>query len=274
MNNQTDIDQHLDKIICGDCEKVMTQFPKESIDLVVTSPPYDKIKNYTGFIFEFSTIAYELRRIIKEGGVVVWIVGDQTVDGSESGTSFRQALFFKEIGFNLHDTMIYHKFGSPLNHNRYEQHFEYMFILSWGKPKTFNPIMEKKLWKDNRKKKQYKGYADGTPKFGAASQVETKIAGNVWHYNVGGGHVTKDKIAHDHPAIMPEALAHDHIISWSNEGDIVLDPFIGSGTVAKMAYLNNRHYIGIDISPEYCTIAEERIRLAKQQPLLWERGSV
>lgn len=257
----------LDCIICGDSAEVLKTLPDNHIDLTVTSPPYDNLRDYNGYSFDFENIVKELFRITKRGGIIVWVVGDKTENGSESGTSFKQALFFKEIGFNLHDTMIYHKNSPPLTHNRYEQHFEYMLVFSKGKPKTFNPITEQKRWKDNRKKKQIRREKDNTIDMGYANQNLTKIIGNVWSYNVGGGHVTKDEIAHQHPAIFPEQLARDHIISWSNEGDLVLDPFAGSGTTLKMAKLNMRNYLGIEISQEYCDLIKKRLDKYNNQTL-------
>lgn len=249
----------INEIICGDCVDIMRQMPDDYIDLTVTSPPYDNLRTYKGYAFDFESIAKELYRVTKKGGVVVWVVGDATIKGSETGTSFKQALYFKEIGFNLHDTMIYGKHCVPLNNDRYEPEFEYMFVFSNGKPKTFNPILEKKLWNDKRTKKRCSRAKDGSIKFGFASQKETKIAGNIWYYNTGGGHTTKDAESYQHPAIFPEQLARDHILSWSNEGDLVADVMCGSGTTCKMAVLNNRHYLGIDIAEEYCEIARKRV---------------
>jgi DNA modification methylase len=132
----------VNKIICGDCLEVMKKIPDGSVDLVLTSPPYDNLRTYNGYNFDFEGIAKELHRVTKDGGVIVWVVGDATIKGSETGTSFKQALYFKEIGFNLHDTMIYHKNNyPPLTHNRYEQCFEYMFVFSKRYLKSFNPIM-------------------------------------------------------------------------------------------------------------------------------------
>ena len=245
----------------GDCLEIMPTLPDKSIDLTVTSPPYDNLRTYNGNAsFDFEGIAKELFRVTKDGGVVVWVVGDATINGSETGTSFKQALYFKEIGFNLHDTMIEGRYTIPLNSNRYEPEFEFMFVLSKGTPKTFNPIMTRKLWEDKRLQKHVHREKDGIHlKVGFASQKETKIAGNIWYYNVGGGHVTEDKIAYDHPAIFPEKLAQDHILSWSNEGDLVFDPMCGSGTTCKMALKNKRHYIGCDISQTYVDIANKRV---------------
>jgi len=244
--------------------ETMSRMPDNLIDLTVTSPPYDGLRTYNGYSFPFEEIAKELYRVTKQGGVVVWVVGDATVKGSETGTSFKQALFFKECGFNLHDTMIYHRKSMPLTHNRYEQWFEYMFILSKGKPKTFNPIKvdvsedyksRRKYTHTNQRHRNKTGEHDG---YKVMPNYDKKIKENVW-YIKNGNLSTKDKIAFEHPAIFPEQLANDHIISWSNENDLIYDPFIGSGTTAKMAFINNRKFIGSEISYEYFQIAQKRI---------------
>lgn len=236
----------------------MSRLFDNCIDLTVTSPPYDNLRTYNGYSFDFEKVAKELYRITKKGGIVVWIVADATIKGSESGTSFRQALYFKEIGFNLHDTMIYAKNSyMPLTHNRYEQQFEYMFVLSKGKPKTFNPIMIPSLTagtKRNRggSKANEKKYAERLREEKTTVNSE-KQKPNIWFYDVGKNDKTK------HNAPFPEKLASDHIISWSNEGDLVYDPFGGSGTTCKMAYLTNRKSIMSEISTEYCEIAKQRL---------------
>lgn len=244
----------------GDCLEVMKSFPDGGIDLTVTSPPYDGLRDYNGYSFDFEGIAKELFRATKEGGVVVWVVGDSVINGSESGTSFRQALYFKEIGFNLHDTMIYQKDSSPFPEStRYNQNFEYMFVLVKGKIATFNGLREPT--------KGYKPSVSNTfrNKNGDLLPVkykqgfEDKIRGNIWKYNVGYMKSTTDTNAFEHPATFPEKLAGEHIISWSNEGDTVLDPFLGSGTTMKMAKQLNRKAVGIEISKEYCDIAKSRL---------------
>jgi site-specific DNA-methyltransferase (adenine-specific) len=236
--------------------------PDNSIDLTVTSPPYDNLRDYEQYDFNFKDLAKELYRVTKDGGVIVWIVGDATIDGSETGTSFKQALYFKEIGFNLHDTMIYQKNGGlPLNNKRYEPRFEYMFILSKNKPKTFNPIKIKSKRAGKIKKSTYR-QKDGTIKkaWNYGKPVKNKkVKGNVWLTEVGYMKTTKDKIAFKHPAMFPEKLAEDHIKSWSNENDVILDPFMGSGTTAKMAKKLNRKYVGFEISSKYCEIIKERL---------------
>lgn len=241
----------------------MARMPDGFVDLTVTSPPYDNLRTYKGYSFDFESIAKELYRVTKVGGVVVWVVGDATINGSETGTSFRQALFFKEIGFNLHDTMIYQKDNPPPvgGSNRYYQHFEFMFVISKGKPRTFNPIVSvrRNKWEDKRTKR-YKGFTrdkDGNFIRKEVSLVGDVKIGNIWKYVVGGG--SSVEYGTGHPAGFPEQLANDHIISWSNEGDLIYDPFMGSGTTAKIAIINNRNWIGSEISKEYCDIAEKRI---------------
>jgi site-specific DNA-methyltransferase (adenine-specific) len=239
----------------------MAKMPDNFIDLTVTSPPYDGLRTYNGYSFDFETIAKELYRVTKNGGVVVWVVNDSTKNGSESGTSFKQALFFKECGFNLHDTMIYQKSTPPLTHNRYEQNFEYMFVLSKGKPNTFNGIRVERKYKDNRTNKAFGKNTDDSVDYGYSSNNAHVLKTNVWNIFAGGGN--SDKIASKHPAIFPEQLANDHIISWSNENDIVYDCFSGSGTTAKMSIINNRKWIVSEISSEYCEIIKERIKIDK-----------
>ncbi len=247
-----------------DCLEGMKLLPNECIDLTVTSPPYDNLRTYNGNIeqwsFEkFQAIAKELYRITADGGVVVWIVADATIKGSETGTSFRQALFFMECGFNLHDTMIWKKTNPiPLTHNRYEQHFEYMFVFSKGSPKTFNPIKIPCVTKGQIRNRKNSNKEEGSAVRNRNEVTVTKsekIKGNVWEMPVSN---TK----YNHPAIFPEQLAQDHILSWSNEGDLVLDPMCGSGTTCKMAWLNNRNFIGIDISEEYINeICKPRLKM-------------
>jgi len=257
-----------DLIIHGDNVETMKGFPEESIDLVVTSPPYDNLRTYGGHTWDFEGVAQQLWRVIKPGGVVVWVVADATVDGSETGTSFRQALRFKEIGFRLHDTMIYHTEKMPLTHNRYEQEFEYMFVLSKGRPYAFNPIKVKT--KRSGDKIHY-GSRPGSIRASASENSamrhrpeinvvkDEKQYSNVWFVPSNFNKTTKDVVAYQHPAIFPEALARDHILSWSNEGDIVLDPFSGSGTTAKMAKHNGRRFIGIEVNKKYVEISEKRL---------------
>ena len=247
----------------GDCLELMKGIPENSIDLTVTSPPYDNLRTYNGYSFDFENIAQELYRVTKNNGVVVWIVNDATIKGSESGTSFKQALYFKEIGFNLWDTMIWRKTNPIPNdtrQNRYIQSFEYMFILSKGKPKTCNYLKEKskcggKVTNNTSQIKANGGVRNDRKEARKGMVVnEYKIKTNIWDCSS----VHKNEKT-EHPAQFPEQLVNDHIISWSNEGNIVFDPFMGSGTTGKMAILNNRKFIGIELDNTYYEIAKKRI---------------
>lgn len=256
----------------GDCLKIMDGLIADGVkvDAVITSPPYDNLRSYNGnnkqWNFDkFKLIADKLYLIVKKGGVIVWVVNDQTINGSETGTSFKQALYFKEIGFNLHDTMLYEKINFiPLTQNRYEQCFEYMFVLSKGKPKTFNPIKIpcknagkiEKYGLERRKlldqKQAMRTYNDTVYK----ATKKDKIHNNIFSYTIG-----HEKTGH--PAVFPLKLAEDQISSWSNEGDIILDPFMGSGTTGKACKNLNRNFIGIELDLNYYMIARERINADK-----------
>lgn len=231
-----------------DCLDGLKLLKDNYVDLTITSPPYDDLRTYNGYSFDFESIAKELYRVTKEGGVVVWVVGDQTKNGSESGTSFKQALYFLKTGFNLHDTMIWEKnsstFPASAGSLRYTQIFEYMFILSKGKPKTVNLIIDKKnKWAGS---KDFSGILKNpVPEYSARN--------NIWKITTS----FNDKTGH--PAPFPEKLVEDHVLSWSNKGDIIMDIFMGSGTTAKMAIINDRKWIGFELSEEYCEIAKKRI---------------
>jgi DNA modification methylase len=239
----------------GNCVDVMAGMPDNCIDLTVTSPPYDGLRTYNGYDFDFKSIADQLYRITKQGGVVVWVVGDETKKFCESLSSFSQAFYFYDIGFNLLDTMIYYKENYALAYptlRRYANQFEYMFVFTKGRPNTFNPIQVKKTRMSDRMSKFRQKDGTWVHKKIEANNKETKDASNVWSYPVGFKNL-------GHPAVFPESLARDHILSWSNPGDIVLDPMAGSGTTLKMARENERKYIGIEISQEYIDIINNRL---------------
>jgi DNA modification methylase len=249
------------------CLLTMQRMKNNLVDLVLTSPPYDSMRTYEGFTFPFEPIAIELFRILKEGGVIVWIVADSTKNGSETLSSFKQALFFKKIGFNIHDTMIYQKnYYINSNVDRYYSSFEYMFVLSKGKPKTANLILDRKnntagqiIHGTQRTKK-----GALIPKSGIGKKKVVKEfgkRGNVWSYTSGRYHSTKDAIAFNHPAILPEKLVEDHIITWSNPKDIIYDCFAGSGTTAKIATKLRRRWIQSEISKKYTSIIKDRLKL-------------
>jgi DNA modification methylase len=258
------------QIYLEDNLETLSKMSDDYYDMVITSPPYDEIRKYNGFSFDIDRLAPELYRTTKKGGVVVWVVNDQVIKGSESGTSFRQALKFMDEGFLLHDTMIYEKnsssYPSSVKSNRYTQIFEYMFVFSKGKPKTSNLICDKP-----NKWAGHTNWGKNTKRIGENEQLvevgnikpvpDFSPRNNIWRYVNGGGFASKDKIAHKHPAIFPEELVRDHLMTWTKEGDLVYDPFIGSGTVAKMCILLGRDYIGSEISQEYVDICNERIEI-------------
>lgn len=246
---------------CCDNVTGMQTLPDESVDLTVTSPPYDNLRNYGGHSWDFESLARELYRVTKRGGVVVWVTNDATIKGSETLSSFKQALFFTECGFNLHDTMIYRKTCYPRSGSllAYQNAFEYMFVFSKGKPKVFNPIKDIPNKYKGVKQKGTKREKNGTLSQYDFIVKDVRQRDNVWNYDPGYMKGAKDKIAYQHPAIFPEALARDHILSWSNEGDTVLDPFAGSGTTLKMAAMLNRNAIGFEIHEPYVEIARQRL---------------
>lgn len=260
------------KLIHGDCTKELEKLIKNNIkvDLTITSPPYDNLRNYNNNLkWDFPTfkkIADQLYEITINGGVVVWIVNDAVINGSETGTSFKQALYFKEIGFNLHDTMIYAKNNPvPNAKTRYQQGFEYMFVFSKGKPKTTNILYEPRHNKYDDKRtfrqdKQFNRTFKGEHLRRNYKYKENVPKRNIWYYSLGLNGTTRYKDAFNHPAIFPEKLAKDHILSWSNPGDLVLDPFMGSGTVGVMCLENNREFIGVEIVEEYYNIALKRCK--------------
>jgi DNA modification methylase len=246
----------LDSVICGDNCETLAATPAESVDLVVTSPPYDDIRTYGGHSWDFERLAGELTRVLKPGGVIVWVVADATINGSETLTSMRQAIHFKDVcGLNVHDTMIYKQAGTGAKGSNlaYWQAWEFMFVLAKGKPKSVNRIKDRKnAWAGDvvgagRKK------ANGETKDKKQRiTADVGIRENVWRY-------TFDMQSAGHPAPFPQALASDHIQSWSNPGDVVLDPFAGSGTTLKAAKELGRRFIGIEINPEYVAICKRRI---------------
>lgn len=249
----------INKIYCCDCIPFMEKLPENCIDLTVTSPPYDNLRDYNGYSFDCESIARQLYRVTKSGGVVVWVVGDKIIKGNKTLTSFRQALLFQEIGFNVHDTMIYRKKNTPfMRSNAYTNCFEFMFIFSKGSPKTFNPLKEKTA-RSGEEMLVYNKKADGVNKKVPGMLKKEKTKTNIWEYAVGLGGTTRDRIAFRHPATFPEKLAEDHILSWTNEGDIVFDPMSGSGTTCKMAFLNGRKFLGCEVSEEYVAISRERL---------------
>lgn len=258
----------------GDCNVIMKTLEKGSVDLVVTSPPYDDLRNYNNtcsWNFEtFEKVALNLYEVLKDGGVIIWVVGDKTENSSESLTSFKQALYFQKIGFNVHDTMIYRKINyMPLNHNRYEQEFEYMFCFSKGKPKTFNPIKVPCKYAGQEhwgKMSYYKDDSDELTEVQRKTIADKKLHGNIFEYRIGS---TNETSKYKHPAMFPLELAKDMVSSWSNKGDVVMDCFMGAGTTGVACAELEREFIGIDVVPEYCKMARERIRQASAKKRLF-----
>lgn len=245
----------------ADCLDYLKTLEDNSIKFTLTSPPYDDIRDYKGYSFPFEEIAKELYRTTKSGGVIAWNVADATVKGSETGTSMRQALYFMSLGFRLHDTMIYAKknpMPAGVSSKRYHQAWEYIFILSKDTPETFNPIMVKAKYGHLDANMKHRG-KDGAINYKKTKRNEYTKVRNIFEYSVGGGHSTKDKVAFQHPALMPEQLASDMISTWTNVGDIVFDPFSGAGTTAKMCSLLGRKFFGTELSKEYCEISKQRL---------------
>lgn len=245
------------------CLDGLRELPDSVIDLTVTSPPYDSLRTYdriAPWTFEvFEAIAVQLYRVTKTGGVVVWIVGDETRKGSESGTSFRQALFFKELGFLLHDTMIWEKVSTYQHKNRYIPCFEYMFVFSKDvPPKTANLIRDRKNKYGGTQVHGTQRMQGGAIRPRSEKQISKKVKEfgaryNIW--NMPGDKANKT----GHPAVFPEQLATDHILTWSNPGDIVLDPFLGSGTTALAARNTGRRFLGFEVNPVYFQICKRRL---------------
>jgi site-specific DNA-methyltransferase (adenine-specific) len=251
--------QKLTGLYVADCVEFMNAMPNDCVDLVITSPPYDNLRDYKGYKFEFSAIAQGLFKVLKQGGVVVWVVGDK-INGGKSLTIFRKGIYFQELGFNVHDVMIYQKRNTPfMRANAYTNCYEFMFVLSKGNPKTFNPIKDKTV-RNGFEMVVHNKKADGINKKVLKELKAEKTKTNIWQYAVGLGGTTSDKIAFQHPALFPEKLAHDHILSWSNKGDLIFDPMCGAGTTCKMAVLTDRKYLGVDISAEYIKIAKTRLK--------------
>ena len=241
-----------------------------SIGLTLTSPPYDDIRNYNGYSLDMPSLIAELYRVTKPGGYVIWNIADQTKNGSETCSSFKQALMFVEAGFRLHDTMIYVKRNPmPSSGKRYHQAFEYVFCFSKGKPEIFNPIMVPAKYGHLDCNQGYRG-ANGEKTYKKTKRNPFTKVRNVFEYSIGGGHTSSDPDAHQHPAIMHEQLAIDMITSWSNEGDLVFDPFCGSGTTGVACIQTNRSFLGVDVSDEYCELAYSRLKKLNPQYLTKE----
>lgn len=244
----------------GNSSEVMNFY--EQSDLILTSPPYDDLREYKGYSFDFESIAHKIHQCMKDGSSLVWVVGDAVKNGGETLTSFKQALFFQSIGLKMNDTMIYEKEESFISCPvRYNQAFEYMFVFSKGNIKTVNLIKDRK-----NKHPHIAGHGNMRQTDGSLTPRKMPISfefgarKNIWSYGNGRGKTTDQIFAHEHPAIFPDKLASDHILSWTNPGDMVIDPFAGSGTVLRAAKSLGRKAIGIEIEEKYCEIACKRLR--------------
>jgi len=278
----TDINSIINTVICGDCAVVMKNIPDNSIDLVVTSPPYDinTLRTYKGFTFDFESIAKELSRVVKIKGTVCWVVGDAMIKKSKSLTSFKQAIFFKELGFNIHEVLIYEKNSSAFPASRKGKHYsniyEFIFVMSKdGEPNIVNLLADKKnRWQGytNFGQHTHRNVEGELVKTGMKPVPEYSVRGNIWKYNTGKGYSAPDdgEIAHKHPAIFPIELASDLILSYSNPGCIVADIMAGSGTTLKACKMLDRNFIGIEISEEYCGIINERLNITDNKKKLFQ----
>ena len=265
---------NINTIYQSDCVEFMYKLDNNFVDLTITSPPYDELRNYNGFSFDIENVVKELFRITKKGGIVVWVVGDKIKNGNRTLTSFKHALSFQEVGFNVHDVMIYKKKNTPfMRSNAYTNCYEFMFIFSKGSPNTFHPLMEKTVRHGFEMVVSNKG-PDGINRKNLVELKKEKTKNNIWEYAVGLGGTTNDKIAFKHPAVFPEKLAEDHILSWTNPYDLVFDPMCGSGTTCKMALINKRNYLGCDISDDYVNIARLRLEKIKNNTNLFQESEL
>ena len=246
------------KFIVGDAVGILRSWAGDCIDLTVTSPPYDTLRDYNGYQFDPKSMLSAILNVTKPGGVCVWVVGEK-INGGRSLTSFEHAFIGRDVGWTVHDVMIYQKKNTPfMRSNGYTNCYELMIVFSNGKPRTFNPIMEPTKRNGWETAVHNKG-PDAVNRKRPVKLKKQKVRTNIWQYAVGLGGTTTDKVAFEHPAVFPERLAEDHILSWSEPGDMVLDPMCGSGTTCKMAAIHKRNWIGIDVSEDYIDIARQRI---------------
>lgn len=259
----------LNEIYCIDCVEGMKKIPDNSVDIVVTSPPYDGIRDYNGFNFDLHETGRGLIRILKEGGIVAMVIQDQTKNFGKTLTSFKTIIdWCDNIGFKLFECVIYRKHGSEGAWwtNRFRVDHEYMPIFLKGeKPQYFN--------KENLKVPSIHGgkvmtgsgsrRTDGKTNARVTRPINTmKCRGTIWNYLMAGD---KDPIKRQHPAPFPDQIPLDFIECFCPPGGVVLDPFMGSGSTAVAAKKLNRKYIGFDTSEEYIKIAHARLRNTETQ---------
>ncbi len=259
----------MNTITCCDCVEGMSRLLNDSIPLTVTSPPYDRVRLFAPWDFE--RVAEELYRVSEPGGVVCWVVQDGFEKGGRTLTSFKQTLHFSRLGFLLWDVLIVVAKSYQLpTKGRYVSLFHYCFVLTKGRPNTVNLLRDKpNKCAGKMKRTWHRRSPDGSMRRGLLPQPIALYGrrSNVWDYATGFNTTTKDREAFAHKALMPEKLARDLIVSFSRPYDVVLDPFAGAGTTAKMAMLTGRRWLGFEIEPEYVALACERLRKAERQ--LW-----
>jgi site-specific DNA-methyltransferase (adenine-specific) len=254
----------LNRIYCTDCVEGMKQIPGSSIDLVVTSPPYDSIRNYNGFTFDLHATGQGIHRVLRDGGIAAMVLQDQTSNFGKSLTSFRTVLdWCDNIGFKLFECVIYRKYGpeGAWWRNRFRVDHEYMPIfLKGNRPNYFDKEPLKIPSKHGGKVMTGSGSrrTDGKTNHAVTRMINpTKCRGTVWDYLMAGD---KDPIKRKHPAPFPDQIPKDFIGCFCPPGGIVLDPFMGCGSTAMAALALGRRFIGFEISPEYCSLAEERMK--------------
>ena len=248
------------ELVNGDCAAVLPGLPPA--DLILTSPPYDGMREYGGYngAFDFGAIAAACVANLAPGGVLVWVVGDQIIDGGESGTSFRQALGFKALGLTLHQTLFFEAAHyRPIDKSRALRGVQYMFVFAKGSPMVANIPIDRPNVKAGMR--VTRSYAPGKSLNGSRNPASDRVKriadfgrrGPIWRY------ATECGSDMGHPAAFPYALASDHIVCWTNPGDLVIDPMVGSGTTLRAAADLGRRAIGIEINPEYCDLIRRRL---------------
>ena len=262
----------INQIYNEDCLETMGRMEDGLCDLILTSPPYDNLRRYGqertnhkrlkgGMSFDFESIAKEMTRVLKPGGVIMWNVQDQTINMSRTGSSMRQALYFMdECGLNFWDHLIWYKTGTPFpSPHRYRSVWENMFIFSKGKPNTFNPILKRNKTagqvRNSRKFRDHKG--DFVEGFQGTPIREFGNEDNVWYIANGANKSYKNKLSVNHPAVMTDEIARRHILTWTNENDIIYDPFLGASTTTRVARDNNRQWIGSEIHTPYYELSKQ-----------------
>lgn len=259
---------HAESLVCCDCVEGMRALPPASVPLTVTSPPYDDLRDYGAHTWDFEKfmlVASQLWRVTMPGGALCWVVGDQIRDGGQTGSSFRQALYLKGLGFRLHNTLVIEKqLARGISKVRYGVAPEFVFVFSKGRPRSINLIRDKANKFGGQLMRFSTRGRDGTTSDTEKALIRPfGVRGNVWRYTTGSRVTAKERYAFQHPALMPEKLAKDLIVSWSKPGDLVLDPFGGAGTTAKMALLNHRRYLSIEAHAPYHGLAVRRLADAR-----------